>query len=410
MHHDGAGPLGRVPRLVVGVLASLALALAAASAFASGPVSGSTQPRGPAGVSASSFGAGFAVMARFESLAKEGRGTVAVLLPGTAVHGGSTTVGGDKSDLERAFRGAGLSPTHYVVQIADESDATQYAAAVKDVSNGARVIVLDPINSGVGTQIEAFAKAHGVKVVDYDRLTLAGSRAYEVGFDTVEAGQLMGRGLVQCAAAWHVRSPHVVVMPGDTSDGAATLLAEGYDEVLNPLFKTGRWIMAVRTPGTSDPATAGSDFRSALSAHPAVNAAVFADEQTGTPIVAYLRSRRIRPRSFPTTSQGVTVPALDDILSGYLCGTVYESAAVEARAAVALALYLRAGVTPPRSLVNGSGDDTTADVRVPSVVLPPVWVTAENIRSTAVRDGTVRISQLCAGEYAPACKASGLSG
>ena len=137
-------------------------------------------------------------MARFESLAKEGRGTVAVLLPGTAVtRSRSTTVGGDKADLERAFREAGLSPTHYVVQIADGSDATQYADAVKDVSNGARVIVLDPINSGVGTQIEAFAKAHGVKVVDYDRLTLAGSRAYEVGFDTVEAGQLMGRGLVQ---------------------------------------------------------------------------------------------------------------------------------------------------------------------------------------------------------------------
>ena len=409
MHHHGAGSPGRLLRLFGGVLASLALA-ATTSALPSGSASGSPLPRGPAGISASSFATGSGVMARFESLAKEGRGTVAVLLPGTASHESSTAVGGDKAELERAFREAGLSPTHYVVQIAQGSDATQYADAVKDVSNGARVIVLDPINSGVGTQIEAFAKAHGVAVVDYDHLTLAGSRAYEVGFDTVEAGQLMGRGLVRCAAAWHVRNPHVLVMPGDTSDGAATLLSDGYDEVLNPLFKSGRWVMAVRTPGTSDAATAGSVFRSALSAHPEVNAALLADEQTGTPIVAYLRSRRTRPRSFPTTSQGVTVPALDDILSGYLCGTVYEPVAVEARAAVALALYLRAGVTPPRSLVNGSSDDSIAQVRVPSVVLSPLWVTAKNIESTAVRDGSVRISQLCAGEYASGCKAAGLSG
>ena len=396
MHHHGAGSPGRLLRLLGGVLASLALA-ATASALPSGSASGSSLPRGPAGISASSFATGSGVMARFESLAKEGRGTVAVLLPGTASHESSTAVGGDKAELERAFREAGLSPTHYVVQIAQGSDATQYADAVKDVSNGARVIVLDPINSGVGTQIEAFAKAHGVAVVDYDRLTLAGSRAYEVGFDTVEAGQLMGRGLVHCAAAWHVRSPHVLVMPGDTSDGAATLLSDGYDEVLNPLFKSGRWVMAVRTPGTSD----AGDSRLGLPIGPERPSrgerGSLADEQTGTPIVAYLRSRHTRPRSFPTTSQGVTVPALDDILSGYLCGTVYEPVAVEARAAVALVLYLRAGLTPPRSLVNGSSDDTIAQVRVPSVVLSPLWVTAKNIESTAVRDGTVSISQLCAG-------------
>ena len=37
----------------------------------------------------------------------------------------------------------------------------------------------------MGAQIESYAKAHGVKVIDYDRLTLGGSRAYYVSFNNV---------------------------------------------------------------------------------------------------------------------------------------------------------------------------------------------------------------------------------
>jgi D-xylose transport system substrate-binding protein len=411
----GAGPLRRLSRLLAGVLTFGGSAITA-GALPSDAASGSLHHlEGPAGVSASAFGADFAVMARFGPLARAGRGKLAVLLPRSDVPGSdvpetTATAGGDSADLERALRRAGLPPTQYVVQSANGDDATQYSDAVKDVSDGARVIVLDPINSGVGAQIEAFAKSHGAEVVDYDGLTLAGSRAYEVGFDTVEAGRLMGHGLVRCAAAWHDSKPHVVVLRGDNSDTAATLLAQGYEKVLHPLFRTGRWVMVgpalgAGGPGVDDLAT---QFRSILSAHHDVNAALFQDGPT-EPIVTYLKSQHIRPRSFPTAGQGATVPELDEILSGYVCGTVYEPVVIEAQAAVALALYLRAGVTPPRSLVNGTTDDTTAQVRVPSVVLAPVWVTANNIKSTVVRDGTVRVSQLCAKHSAAACVSAGPS-
>ncbi len=412
MYLRRARPLRRLSHLVAGVLTSCALATAS-SALSSQVASGSIHHlEGPPGISAAAFGTD-AAMAGFRPLASAGRGMVVVILPGTDGPGSTANAGGNATagDLERSLRRAGLSSTQYVVQTADGSDATQYADAVKDVSHGARVIVLDPINSGVGAQIEAFAKSHGVKVIDFDRLTMGGSRTYAVGFDAVEAGQLMGRGLVRCAAAWHITKPHVVVLRGDSSDTSATPLATGYDSVLQPLFRTGRWVLAGPTPGTSDPGSGdpATEFRSILGAHHNANAALLSDEPTEVPIVAYLRSQHIRPRSFPTAGLGAAVPTLDDILSGYVCGTVYEPLASEARAAVALALYLRAGTTPPRSLLNGTTDDTTAQVRVPSVVLPPVWVTASNMKSTVVRDGIARISRLCAGEYAAACAAAGLS-
>ena len=56
------------------------------------------------------------------------------------------------------------------------------------ISQGATVLVVDPISSGVGASIETYARQHGVPVIDYDRLTLGGKRDYYVaGFDNVSA-------------------------------------------------------------------------------------------------------------------------------------------------------------------------------------------------------------------------------
>jgi D-xylose transport system substrate-binding protein len=80
-----------------------------------------------------------------------------------------------------------------------------------------------------------------------------------------------------------------------------------------------------------------------------------------------------------------------------------------AQAAAALALYVRAGQTPPASLVNGQSLDSTAKVQVPAVLLVPKWVTAANMNSTVVADNFVPASQLCAGSYASACTAAGIT-
>ena len=47
---------------------------------------------------------------------------------------------------------------------------------------------------GVGAHIESYAKAHGVAVIDYDRLTLGGTRKYYVSFNNVQVGKLIGPG------------------------------------------------------------------------------------------------------------------------------------------------------------------------------------------------------------------------
>ena len=192
-------------------------------------------------------------MKQFTGLAEAGKGKVAAILPDTV--SSTRYVEFDQPDITKALPTAGLSSSHYVVQNALGSDATQLTDAQTDISNGATVLLLDPIDAGVGAQIETYAKSRGVKVIDYDRLTLGGSRAYYVSFNSVTVGKHMGAGLVSCVAAWHVKKPQVVVMRGAVTDNGTTLYAQGYDSVLNPLFKSGRWTAVAHTAGTSDPPT-----------------------------------------------------------------------------------------------------------------------------------------------------------
>ncbi len=350
----------------------------------------------------------FSAMAKLKSLAKEGKGKVAAILPTTT--SSTRYVEFDQPDLRKAMQKAGLPTSDIIVQNAQGSDTTQLTDAETDITDGAYVLLVDPLDSGVGAKIESYAKSHGVKVVDYDRLTLGGTRAYYVSFNNVEVGKLIGQGFVSCVATWHVKSPKVIVMHGAATDNNATLFYQGYyTGVLRKYFAKNTYKLAARTADTWTPTVALTEFESAYTAHPTVNSAVIPNDETGAPIISYLEGHGVRPRTFPTTGQDATLTGLDNVLAGYQCGTVYKPIYKEAQGAVALALYLRAGKNPPPGLVNGKVKDITENKTVPSVLLTPEWVTTKNMKNTIVRDNFVPTATLCAGKYAADCKAAGIT-
>ena len=349
----------------------------------------------------------FSAMKSLSTIAANGKGNITVILPDTV--SSTRYVEFDAPYLKDAFAAAGLSSSDYTVENALGSDATQLSMAQSAITKGATVLVVDPLDSGVGAHIESVAKAAGVKVIDYDRLTLGGSRSYYVSFNNVLVGTLLGQGLVSCVAAWGVKDPQVTVMHGATTDNNATLFADGYDAVLKPLFASGKWKDVSNPPGTWTPDVALSEFQQTYTAHKNINAALIPNDENGAPIIHYLQGQGIKAKTFPTTGQDATLTGLDNILSGYQCGTVYKPIYEEAQAAAALALFLRDNVTPPTSLVNGQTLDSTSNVQVPSVLLHPEWVTTANMNSTVIADKFVPASQLCAGSFAADCTAAGIS-
>jgi D-xylose transport system substrate-binding protein len=350
----------------------------------------------------------FSAMSQLKSVAAAGKGSITVILPDTV--SSTRYVEFDAPYLKQAFTDAGLSSANFTIENALGSDATQFSMAQSAITKGASVLVVDPLDSGVGAHIESYAKQHGVAVIDYDRLTLGGTRSYYVSFNNVKVGQVMGQGLVSCVSAWGVKNPNVIVMRGAPTDNNATLFAQGYDGVLAPYFSSGKWKDVSNPAGTWTPSVALSEFQQQYTAHKNINAALIPNDENGAPIIHYLQGQGVKPKTFPTTGQDATLTGLQNILTGYQCGTVYKPIYEEAQAAAALALYVRAGQTPPSSLVNGSTQDTTAKVAVPSVLLSPEWVTTSNMNSTIIADKFVQASQLCAGSYASACKAAGISG
>jgi D-xylose transport system substrate-binding protein len=317
--------------------AALVLAACGSSGTSSGSGGSSSGPKNVPQLSVTSLNNSFSAMTTLKPLAAEGKGNVAVILPDTV--SSTRYVEFDAPYLKQALTAAGLKTSQFTIQNALGSDSTQLADAQTAITKGADVLIVDPIDSGVGAHIEKLAKAHGVVVIDYDRLTLGGTRKYYVSFNNVQVGKLIGQGLVSCVAAWKVKSPQVIVMKGASTDNNATLFAQGYDAVLAPEFANSGWKDVSNPAGTWDPPTALSEFQQQFTAHPTINAALIPNDENGAPIIHYLQSKGVKANTFPTTGQDATLTGLQNILAGYQCGTAYKPIYLEAQAAAALAMY-----------------------------------------------------------------------
>ena len=408
-------PVARKGAAVASVSLALCLAAAACSSSSSTSSSGgstssssaSASAGGSVSISVGQFDRTFSAMSALKPLAAAGKGNVAVILPDTVTS--ARYVQFDAPYLTQALTAAGLTSSQFTVQNAQGNDATQLSDAQTAITKGATVLIVDPLDAGVGAQIETYAKSHGVAVVDYDRLTLGGSRQYYVSFNNVQVGKIIGQGFQACATDWKLSKPNVLVMKGDPTDNNATLFAQGYLGVLDPLFSGGSYVKVGEPAGTWTPSVALSEFQQNFTAHKNINSVLVPNDANAAPIIHYLQTKGVKAKTFPVTGQDATTIGLQNILAGYQCGTAYKPIYLEAQAATALAMYLRAGQKPPAALVNGSTNDSKSNTAVPSVLLTPKWVTTANMASTVVADKFVTVAQLCVGQYTQLCKTAGIS-
>ncbi len=400
--------LKRIGVLGTVALTSLAMTACGSSKSSSSSNGSTTTTAGSSStvnISPKDFTNDFSAMAQLKDLASKGTGKIGVLLPDT--QSSARYVAFDAPYLKQAFEAAGLSSSDFIITNAQGSKSTMQTQAEAAITNGASVLLIDPLDSGSGAAIEQNAKAKGVATIDYDRLTLKGDSSYYISFDNVVVGKTIGQGLVDCISAWNVQKPQVLEMDGDPTDNNATLFAQGYNEVLKPKFDSGAYTKVGEPAGTWDNQKALTNFQQQYTAHPNINAVVAANDGIGNSVISVLKTNNIPAKKIPVTGQDATLQGMQNILTGYQCMSVYKPIYVEAQAAVAVALYVRAGETPPASLVNGSTNNTVRDV--PSVLLTPESVTAANMNDTVIKDKFVKASDICTGAVAAACTAAGIT-
>src|SRR3989441_7529577 len=373
----------------------------------------------PSDLSISSFDASFSYMAKLKDLTAAGKGKVAVLLPDTT--SSVRYVQFDEPYLRKALEGAGYKSSDFTITNAQGQEAQELAQAQTAITNGATVLIMDPLNSTVGSQIQNLASQKGVKVISYDRATFTGTNTYYVSFDNVQVGELIGKGFVQCVSDWGVKNAQVYELDGgQNSDPNADSLAQGYNDAIygkkvahvdnGTTNSQGMKLVGeqVATDWKND--VGQTIFQQAFTANPAINSTVEANDGLGNAVVTVLKSKGVKAKSVPTTGQDATPDGMANVLTDFQCGSVYKAVYLEAQAAVALATVLRAGATPPTALVNGTTKPPSGQTgsEEPASLLVPIWVDKSNMAATVIKDNFVKASALCGQVGAAVCTANNI--
>jgi D-xylose transport system substrate-binding protein len=325
---------------------------------------------------------------------------VAVLLPDTksSVRWESY----DRPFLADAFKAAGVT---YSIVNAQGDAGTQATQAQTAINAGAKVILLVNLDSGSGAAIEKTAASAGVKSIDYDRLTLGGSAEAYVSFNNVTVGQLQGQGLVACEQKLHYTKPLIAEVNGSPTDNNATLFAQGYNSVLDPLYASGTF---AKGPNQSVPnwdnQQGATIFEGMLTSNPQIKGVLSANDGLGGAVLSVLQKNHLEGK-VPFTGQDATVAGMQNILLGYQCMSVYKPIKAEAAAAAAAAIALIKGTAIQ---TNGTVKDTQTSKDVPSVLLTPISVTTANMESTVIADGFDTAAQICTPAVAAACTKYGI--
>src|SRR6266567_8237736 len=211
----------------------------------------------------------------------------------------------DKPYLLKAFKAAGMSARVVNAQGDPQKQKTQ---ADQCISDGAKVLIIAPIDSGSAAAIEKAAKAKGVQSIDYDRQVEGGSAAVYVSFDGHTVGVLQGKGVVNGLKANGKYSQHPVVaqLNGGQEDANSFLFKGGYDSVLDPLFKNGTLKKGPDqfTPGW-DNQKAGTIFNQMLvKTGNKIDAVAAANDGIAGAVVADLKAHSLGP--IPLSGQDAT--------------------------------------------------------------------------------------------------------
>ena len=297
--------------------------------------------------------------------------------------------------LKAAFRKAGVAAS-VLNALADPQK--QKSQAEQCLAQGAKVILLDQLTPASGISITNLAVSRKAKVIDYDRLVVGSKASYYVSYDNVRVGKIQGSRLVAALKAngKYSKKPVVSELNGDVKDNNAKLFKQGYDSILNPLFNNDTFVKAKGGDQWTDwdPIKGRRIFDQILARNGnKVDASIAANDGLAGAVIASLKAHGLKP--IPLTGQDATPTGVQFILAGWQSGTVYKSVRREANAAAAAAIAILKGRKVPG--VNATVSGTK------SILLTPVWITKKNY-TLLFKEGHLKRSQVCIGQYAKYCK------
>jgi D-xylose transport system substrate-binding protein len=303
----------------------------------------------------------------------------------------------DKPDFIKAVHK--LNPKIKVIaNNAQGSDATQISQIQDALANGAKVIVVSPLDLSTGKAIVTKAAKYHVPVIAYDGLLTGAKIAFYVSFDNLKVGALQGQYLVS-----HLKAGSTVALVnGDQTSTPGVQFKQGALAVLKPAFDSGKLKLGY-TADTPlwDPAKATAEMQQALTKlNNDVQGVLSPNDGIAGGVIAALKSQKLDGKVL-ITGQDATTAGLQSILQGTQAMTVFKPITLEAAAAAKVAVGLATGnktivkQVAKTKVSNGAGN-------VPSLLLQPLVVTKDNV-SVVVKNGGAKWSDICNGLPSTIC-------
>ena len=311
-----------------------------------------------------------------ETVAAAEGGTAGFILPDSKSSDRWET--SDRPAIEKACAAAGIK---CLIQNAEGDKAKMATIADQMVTDGAKVLAIVNLDSESNVQIQTKAAAAGVKLIDYDRLTLNGKTDVYVSFDNVAVGTAQGEGIIKClGGADAAKGKNIIQLSGSPTDNNATLFKQGQDAAIKD---SGINVVGSEAVPDWDNQKAVPIFEQLLTkAGGKIDGVLAANDGLSGAAQTVLTKNGL---SIPATGQDATVDGLRAILNGTQCMTVYKPYPAEAEAAVAAAVALLKGEAPA---TNATINDGTRDIPYAQAAIQSIFL--ENVKDVTSTGGAKR--------------------
>jgi D-xylose transport system substrate-binding protein len=285
---------------------------------------------------------------------------------------------------------------------ADQDASKQQQQAEAALTQGVKVMVLDPVDGAAAAAIVNQANSKNVPVVSYDRLLLNSKPDYYVEFNSPQVGKIQGQALVAKLKKDGSKGS-IVMINGAPTDNNAKLFKQGAHSVIDGSgFKVAK---EFDTPDWS-PDKAQSEMDQAISSlgKSGFVGVYAANDGTAGGAIASMKAAGVDPKKIPTTGQDAELPAIQRILAGDQYMTVYKPIKPLADKAAEWAVGLVNGKKPS----DATAKENNGKVDVPTIKLDVTPVTADKVKSTVIADGFWKASDVCTGSFQSACAKYGI--
>ena len=310
----------------------------------------------------------------------------------------------DGDNIVKVLQGKGFNTD---LQYADNDIPNQLAQIENMITKNEKVLVIAAID---GTTLsDALQKAHdaGIKVISYDRLIRGSANVdYYATFDNFKVGVLQATSIVHGLGidAGKTGPFNMELFGGSADDNNAFFFYNGAMSVLQPLIDKGTIVIQSKQMGMDkvatlrwDAATAQARMDNLLSAFytsKKVDAVLSPYDGISIGIISSLKGVGYGSKDQPMpiiSGQDAEIPSVKSILAHEQYSTVYKDTRDLAKVAADMVVAVLAGKEPE---VNDTKTYNNGVKVVPSFLLNPVLIYADNVQKVLVDGGYYKADQL----------------